>query len=92
MWWETKAIWEKLRILLDDKFHEFSFGKIRFLIGFHLLNLWAFAVPFPKGGSTRVWAYLGWLMSRPPGMVKAWPADETLTILTPLATLSMLLY
>ena len=34
-----------------DKFHEFSFGKIIFLIGFHLLNLCAFAVSFPNGGS-----------------------------------------
>ena len=52
LWWETKALWKKLSVLLDDKFHEFSFGKIRFLIGFHLLNLWAFAVSFPNGGST----------------------------------------
>ena len=35
LWWQTKAIWKKLSILLDVKFHEFSFGKIRFLIGFH---------------------------------------------------------
>ena len=52
LWWQTKGVWKKLSILLDDKFHEFSFGKIRFSIGFHLLNLWAFAVPFPNGGST----------------------------------------
>ena len=51
LWWETKAIWKKLSILLDDKFHEFSFGKIIFLIGFHLLNLCAFAVSYPNGGS-----------------------------------------
>ena len=42
---------EMLNILLDVKFHEFSFGKIIFLIGFHLLNLCAFAVSFPNGGS-----------------------------------------
>ena len=29
LWWETKAIWKKLSILLDDKFHEFSLGKIK---------------------------------------------------------------
>ena len=52
LWWETKAIWKKLSILLDDKVHEFSFGKIRFFLGFHFLNLWAFAVSFPNGGST----------------------------------------
>ena len=51
MWWETKAICKKLSILLDDKFHKFSFGKIRFLISFHLLNLWAFVVSFLNGGS-----------------------------------------
>ena len=45
---------EKLSILLDDKFHEFSFGKIRFLTGGHLLNLWAFAVSFPNEGSTKL--------------------------------------
>ena len=45
-------MWKKLSILLDVKFHEFSFGKIRFLIGFHLLNLWAFAVSLPNGGSS----------------------------------------
>ena len=45
---------EKANILLDNKFHEFSFGKIRFFIGFHFLNLWAFAVSFPNGGSTIV--------------------------------------
>ena len=45
-------MWKKLSILLVGKFHEFSFRKIRFLIGFHLLNLWAFAVSFPNGGST----------------------------------------
>ena len=28
------------------------FGKIRFLFGFDLLNLWTFAVSFPNGGST----------------------------------------
>ena len=44
-------MWKKLSILLDDKFHEFSFGKIIFLIGFHLLNLCAFAVSYPNGGS-----------------------------------------
>ena len=52
LWWETTAMWKKLSILLVGKFHEFSFGKTRFLIGFHLLNLWAFAVSFPNGGST----------------------------------------
>ena len=52
LWWETKAIWKKLSILLDGKFPEFLFGKIRFSIGFHFLNLWAFAVSFPNGGST----------------------------------------
>ena len=45
-------MWKKLRIILDDKIHEFSFGKTRFLIAFHLLNLWAFAVSFPNGGSS----------------------------------------
>ena len=54
LWWETKAIWKKLSILFDDKFPEFSFGKIRFLIGFHVPNLWAFAVSFPNGASTYV--------------------------------------
>ena len=51
LWLETKAIRKKLRILLDDKFHEFLFGKMIFLIGFHLLNEGAFAVSFPNGGS-----------------------------------------
>ena len=36
----------------DCKFHEFSSGKIRFLIGFQLLNLWALAVSFPNGGNS----------------------------------------
>ena len=40
-------------VLIDDKFPEFSFSKIRFLIGFHLLSLWPFAVSFPNGGSTK---------------------------------------
>ena len=44
---------KKLSILLVSKFHEFSFGKTKILIGFHLLNLWAFAVSFPNGGSIR---------------------------------------
>ena len=52
LWWQTKAIWKKLSKLLDIKFHEFWFGKVRFLISFHLLNLWEFAVSFPNGGST----------------------------------------
>ena len=39
-------------VLIYDKFPEFSFSKIRFLIGFHLLSLWPFAVSFPKGEST----------------------------------------
>ena len=45
-------MWKKLSILLVSKFHELSFGKTRLLIGFYLLNLWAFAVSFPNGGST----------------------------------------
>ena len=45
-------MWKKLTILLDDKFPEFSFGEIRFLIGFYLPNLKAFAVSFPNEGST----------------------------------------
>ena len=43
-------MWKKLSILLVGKFHQF--GKTRVLIGFHLHNLWAFAVSFPNGGST----------------------------------------
>ena len=53
LWWEITVIWKKLSIVLVGKFHEFSFGKTRFLIGFHLLNPWAFAVSFPNGGSTK---------------------------------------
>ena len=45
-------MWKKLSILLVGKFHEFLFGKTRFLIGFHLLNLWAFVVQFLNRGST----------------------------------------
>ena len=45
-------MWKKLSILLVGKFHEFSFGKTRFLIGFYLHTLWAFAVSFRNGGST----------------------------------------
>ena len=56
LWWETKAIWKKLSILLDGKFPEFLFGKIRFSIGFHFLNLWAFAVSFPNGGSSMLFS------------------------------------
>ena len=52
LWWETKAIWKQLSILLDDKVHKPLFGKIRFLIGFYLHNLWTFAVSFPNGGSS----------------------------------------
>ena len=40
------------KILLDDTFPEFSFGKIRFLFDFNLLTLQPFAVSFPYGGST----------------------------------------
>ena len=39
------------KILLDDKFPEFSFGKLRFLVYFKLLTLQPFAVSFPNGGS-----------------------------------------
>ena len=58
LWWETKAVGKKLSTLLDDEFHEFSFGIIRILIGFYLLNLWAFAVSFPNGGSTYFLIYV----------------------------------
>ena len=46
-------MWKKLNLLLDDKFPAFSFYEIRFLNGFHLVNLGAFAVSFPNGGSTK---------------------------------------
>ena len=49
---EAKVVQKKFSILMSDKFPEFSFGQIRFLTGFHLLTLWAFAVSFPNGGST----------------------------------------
>ena len=47
----NQSFGKKLSIILDVKFHEFSFSKIRFLIGIHLLKIWAFAVSFPNGGS-----------------------------------------
>ena len=63
LWCEIKVIWKKLSLTLGGKFPEFSFGKIRFWIGFHLLNLWAFAVSFPNGGSTfyNLWTGVGQL-------------------------------
>ena len=45
-------MWKKLNMFLDDKFPEFSYGKSRFSICFHLLTLWVFAVSFPNGVST----------------------------------------
>jgi len=44
LWWDTKFIWKKLDVLLDDKFPELAFGKSRLSIGSHFLSLWAFAV------------------------------------------------
>jgi len=52
LWLETKVIWKKHGILQDGKFLVFSFGEIRFLFCFNLLNLWTFAVSLPNGGCT----------------------------------------
>ena len=52
LWLEIKVISKMPKILLDDTFPEFSFGKIRFLVDFNLLTLQPFAVSFPNGGST----------------------------------------
>ena len=52
LWREIKVISKIPKILLDDKFPEFSFGKIRFFADFNLLNLKPFAVLFRNGRST----------------------------------------
>ena len=51
--YETRAIWTKVRTLLADRFPEFSYGKIIILSLCYLLSLWAFAVSFSNGGSTK---------------------------------------